>query len=136
MTALWEILGGEGYSVVHLGGSESTAVFAIPLKKLYVSCCGPATEGVLNRFLSEHFKGFKAMSVSHFIYRHGDLHVVEYEGCRLYEVFCVNDDARVKLLVEKLAEIARAVGLDCIYLKMGEVSCLIRPQPVLTERVA
>lgn len=115
--------------------SLKAVVFAFPVEKLYVSCCGPATEGVLSHFLSRHFKTFTATTVSRFICWYEGRKEIEYNECRLYEVSNASV-GRIELLQQELARIARATGLDRIYCKVGDEALLIRPdQPVLTERV-
>ena len=89
---------------------------------------GDATvERNLHIFLIQHFGAYTSALVPSFgIWK--DAHQVTVsDECRQYEVSFFGKE-RIPVLLEKLAEIARYIKEDCIYVKAGQYSGLVYPK--------
>ena len=120
----------EDYKLVDLG---RTAIFLIPMGKLnFKMNSGQTVAEHLREFLSDEFGAFTTPSVaSHGVYVNDDK-VVYQDECQIYEVSFLGKE-RIPMLMKKLAEIATAIGEECIYLRAGQYSSLVVPKQQKTN---
>lgn len=120
----WSNLEGENFKLENLG---RPAVFLIPSHKLRQEIDGQTAEDLLRDFLLKEFGAFTTSFIPSFGVwtAQGNKKPVTDE-CRQYEVSFVGTD-KIRLLVQKLADLCRAMKEDCFYFKAGEDTCLIRP---------
>lgn len=119
----WEGLEGENYRLEDLG---RPAIFLLPIKKLQKRVGNVTIEQVLHRFLIEQFGAYTSSTIPSFgVWKNTERAVISDE-CRQYEVSFVGKE-RIPVLAKKLAEIAKLIKEECIYLKAGQYSCLVYP---------
>ena len=107
------------------------AAFLIPESKLNFLIDRIDGESVglhLANFLTQNFKAFTFCQVPYFgIWINGQ-EAIFADKCRLYEV-SFDGKEKISVLGEKLAEIAKIIGEECIYFKAGQYSALVYPKP-------
>ena len=103
------------------------AIFLIPEKKLGLSVSGKTVSDDLRDFLMVNFSAFTFSQVPSFGVWVNGQEVVFADECRLYEV-SFDGKEKISMLGEKLAEIAKVIGEECIYFKAGQYSSLVYPR--------
>ena len=107
--------------------SLGTAVaFLLPSLKLKDPSVDGTLENKLHQFLMENFGGYTAQAGNIFGYWHDDLGRESYGEHREFSVACV-DDSKMPLLKSFLAELARTLGEECIYVREGRQASLLYP---------
>jgi hypothetical protein len=100
----------------------STAAFLLPSLKLKEP--SSTAESRLHDFLMEHFGGYTAQAGNIFGYWRDDEGHESYGEHREFTV-ALNDDSKLPELKNFLAELARELDEQCIYLRCGEDALLI-----------
>lgn len=103
------------------------AVFLIPLSKLRQEIDGVTIEERLRRFLTANFAAYSATEIPSFGVWLGSGREIVFDESRQYKVSFVGKD-RIRLLLEKLRDIAVLAGEECIYFEAGQYACLIWPR--------
>jgi len=121
----WSEFGGKSYRIEDLG---RPAIFLLPSRKLRTKMGSKTVEEKFHEFLAETFGAFTTTAVPYFGFWRNTGAQLIYDECRLYEVSFAGKE-KIPLLLEKLAEVARAIGEECIYFKAGQYACLVHPKP-------
>ena len=123
--SIWTQFNTDKVRFVDLGRA---AVFLIPEGKLNLLIDGETVGLHLGNFLAQNFKAFTFCQVPYFgIWINGQ-EAIFADKCRLYEV-SFDGKEKISVLGEKLAEIAKIIGEECIYFKAGQYSALVYPKP-------
>lgn len=117
---------GQGYRVVNFG---RPAVFLIPSHKLQTLADGVKVQDRLHGFLTERFGAFTTTTVPYFGYWRSESGQTHYDECRQYEV-AFEGKYRIPELLTELAQVARLIGEECLYVKAGQYAALLYPEPV------
>ena len=105
------------------------AIFFIPSYKLLQRCDGITAKELLHRFLFAEYGAYTTTLVPQFgLCKNGSDEPV-YDECVQYRVSFAGPE-RIPKLLAKLAEIARLIGEECIYVEAGQYACLVSPNPV------
>ena len=120
----WAGLDDESYKIEDLG---RPAVFLLPLEKLKTTIGDKTAEEELHAFLTKNFGAFTTTTVPYFGFWRAAGTQIIYDECRLYEVSFAGKE-KIPLLLKKLAEVARAIGEECVYFKAGQYACLVYPK--------
>mgnify|MGYP001612835059 FL=1 len=129
MASKWDGLDGPGFRFEDLG---RPAVFLIPVSKLQKRLGGKSAAEDLDHFLTENFGAFTRMTISNFgVWVNGQKTII-CDECGFYEVSFVGKE-RITLLARKLAELASAIGEECIYFKAGQYAALIYPRTASSQ---
>ena len=113
---------------VHFQDLGRSAIFLIPENKLALNIGGEKVEQHLWNFLVTNFGAFTFSVVSNYGVWIGGRAIVYADVSRLYDVSFTGKE-RISILGEKLAEIAKVVGEECIYFKAGQYTALVYPKP-------
>ncbi len=120
----WQGLEGKGYRLENLG---RPGIFLLPVWKLRAyRIKNTIVEKHLHRFLIDQFGAYTSSTIPSFGVWKNTKKAIVSDECRQYEVSFQGKE-RIPLLAGKLAEIARIIGEDCVYLKAGQYSCLVYP---------
>jgi len=120
----WLGLEGDTYRIENLG---RPGIFLLPSHKLRQEMEGTTVEDHLHNFLIENFGAFTTTMVPYFGFWHSTGNKrIDYDECRQYEV-SFDGKKLIPVLLAKLAEIARVIDEECIYVKAGQYSALIYP---------
>ena len=119
----WRGLEGNSYRLENLG---RPAIFLLPVWKLKAKLGKTTIEQDLHRFLITQFGAYTSTTIPSFGVWKNTKKAIVSDECRQYEV-SFNGKERIPLLAGKLAEIARLIEEDCVYLKAGQYSCLVYP---------
>lgn len=117
----WHSLGGDGYTIKDLG---RPAIFLIPVKKLKLKAGDLTVEEYLHKFLTENFCAYTCIPSFGF-YKSAEGAII-FDECRQYEVSMLGKE-RIPILLKKLADVAKIIGEECIYVKAGQYSGLLYP---------
>lgn len=119
----WSGLEDESYHLENLG---RPAIFLLPVRKLQKELGGVSVEQLLHQFLIAEFESYTSSTIPSFgVWKDAQKTIISDE-CRQYEVSFAGKE-RIPVLAKKLAEIAKWVEEECIYLKAGQYSCLVYP---------
>lgn len=119
----WSGLEDESYLLENLG---RPAIFLLPVRKLQKELGGISVGQFLHQFLIAEFGSYTSSIIPSFgVWKDAQRAIIADE-CRQYEVSFVGKE-RIPVLAKKLAEIAKWIEEDCIYLKAGQYSCLVYP---------
>ncbi len=111
------------YYLVDLG---RPAVFFIPARKLRKRIGRKTVTQELHDFLIRHFSAYTTSRTPSLGFWKGVSQTMREDTCVVYEVSFLGKH-QIPLLLNKLAEIARAIHEECIYLKAGQYTCLVYP---------
>ena len=120
----WEGLDGPRYELIDLG---RPATFFLPSHKLQRKMGKETIEEHLRSFLHRNFQAFTTTTVPYFGFWRDNGGKIHYDECRLYEVSFKGKE-RIPALCETLAEVARVIGEESIYLRAGQYTCLVKPK--------
>jgi hypothetical protein len=124
MKSTWKQFERPGYKLIDLG---RPAFFLIPVKKLRRKIGEKTALQVLQDFLTEEFGAYTDFRIPNFgIWRESAKALVADES-RAFKV-SFTGKRRIIKLIERLKEIAEAIGEKCIYFEAGEDACLIQPE--------
>jgi len=123
MQSKWKSLTGKDYTLEDLG---RPAIFLLPIRKLKQKVGNITVEEDLHRFLIEHFGAYTSSTIPSFGFWKSIREATISDECREYEVSFVGKE-RIPTLLKKLAEIAKIIEEECIYVKAGQYSALIYP---------
>ncbi|MBI5732348.1 hypothetical protein HY967_00085 [Candidatus Jorgensenbacteria bacterium] len=113
----------KNYHIENLG---RPAIFLIPSHKLERDAGGITVRRVLHEFLTEKFGAYTTSIIPSFGFWNNEGDQLICDECCQYEV-SFDGKGKVPLLLKKLAEIAKLIREDCIYLKAGQYTCLVSP---------
>lgn len=122
--SVWEQFKDPSYELTDLG---RPAVFLIPSEKLRRRKIGEDTvEAYLHDQLGKHYHAFTYSTVpTAGMWWNGEC--LEYNECRRYVVSFLGKE-RVPDLLRLLAEIARVLEEECLYVEAGQYACLLAPK--------
>jgi len=119
----WSKIPKGNYRVVDAG---RPAVFLLPIEKLGLVMPGGVTvQDSLHEFFAAHFTGY-AFDIKEKAGFYFDGKTVVYDKCFEYKVSFIGK-AKIRLLFEKLAEIAMFIKGKCIYVEAGQYSAFLFP---------
>src|SRR4051812_37598309 len=120
----WDGFKSPNYNIVDLGRPKT---FLIPVNKLDIHLpSGKTVRDDLHEFLLTNFGAFTTTYIPGFgIWRNnkGQTYV---DACTKYEVSFVGKE-RIPLVLTKLAELARAMNEECLYVSAGQYNALVEP---------
>jgi hypothetical protein len=121
----WQQLAPANGRVVDLG---RPLVFLIPAEKLgWTEQAGATVRDRLHEWLVLEFGAFTATQLPHFGYWHSvKQQCVIHDQCIQYEV-AFGDEPKVTVALAYLADLARKIDEECIYVKVGEHAAVLSP---------
>ncbi|MEK7653954.1 MAG: hypothetical protein AAB345_01570 [Patescibacteria group bacterium] len=126
----WKGLEGKGYRLENLG---RPAIFLLPVWKLKAKLKKTTIEKDIHEFLIKQFGAYTSTTIPSFGVWKSTQKALVSDECRQYEV-SFNGKERIPILAKKLAEIARLIEEDCVYLKAGQYSCLVYPSKTQIDK--
>lgn len=124
MSSRWESLGGDNYTIEDLG---RPAIFLLPTKKIDL------VRDDLHQFLIDNFGAYTMTTLPSFGFwkNNPGATAVILDKCCEFEV-SFSGKEKIPTLFKKLAEIAKIISEECIYVKAGQYSALIYPKRAIS----